>query len=113
LLYLRDFTKAIDSKDVLTIQALRKHRNDLAHDLVVRLSDLKFEEYWPLWEEVNQTLFKMSNFRAYIEFGSDPAFKGVDWVDEPGYEYQLFREVLANVRLLNLPCLPSSPTEAK
>jgi len=33
LLYLRDFMKAIDSKDVLTIQGLRKHRNDLAHGL--------------------------------------------------------------------------------
>jgi hypothetical protein len=113
LLYLRDFMEAIDSKDVLTIQGLRKHRNDLAHDLVDRLSDLKSEEYLPLWEDVNQTLFKLSNYRVYIEFGQDPAFKGVDWTDEPGYEYQLFQEVLANVRLLNLPRLPSSTTGTK
>ena len=38
LFYLRDFMEAIDSADVLTIQALRKHRNDLAHDLVGRLA---------------------------------------------------------------------------
>jgi len=33
LLYLRDFMEAIDAEDVFTIQALRKHRNDLAHNL--------------------------------------------------------------------------------
>ena len=44
LLYLRDFMEAIDSKDILTIQALRKHRNDLAHDLVGRLDDLSIIE---------------------------------------------------------------------
>jgi hypothetical protein len=110
LFYLRDFMEAIGSKDVLAIQGLRKHRNDLAHDLVARLSGLKFDEYLPLWEEVNQTLFKLSNYRAYIEFGSDPdpAFKDVDWANEPGYEYQLFQEVLAKVRLLNVPYLPAS-----
>jgi hypothetical protein len=115
LLYLRDFMEAIDSRDMLTIRGLRTHRNDLAHDLVVRLSDLKVEEYLPLWEEVNKTLFKLSNYRAYMEFGHDPdpAFEGVDWADQPGKQYQLFREVLANVRLLNLPHLPSPMTETK
>jgi hypothetical protein len=53
LFYLRDFMEAIDSQDVNTIQALRKHRNDLAHDLVDRLNHLEADEYAPLFNEVN------------------------------------------------------------
>ena len=34
---------------------------------------------------------RLSNYRAYIIFGHDPAFKGVDWADGPGYEYQLIQ----------------------
>ena len=63
LLYLRDFMKAINSEDVMTIQALRKHRNGLAHDLVDRLPGLCPEEYEPLLENVGRTLFKLSNYR--------------------------------------------------
>jgi hypothetical protein len=48
LLYLRDFMRAIDSDDLLAIQGLRKHRNDLAHDLVNKLHDLEIESYMPL-----------------------------------------------------------------
>src|SRR5258706_3692023 len=36
LLYLRDFMEAIDAEDVSAIQALRKHSNDLAHDLAYK-----------------------------------------------------------------------------
>lgn len=101
LLYLRDFMKAIDSKDVLTIQAFRKHRNDLAHDLASRLS-LNIEEFKPLLEEVNRTLFKLSSYRAYMENGADPAFKGVDWERVRGHEYLLFEKVLDSIKLLGL-----------
>lgn len=105
LLYLRDFMEAVDSRDVDSIQTLRKHRNELAHDLVDRLS-LNIEEYEPLFEEVNRTLFKLSSYRAYMEIGADPAFAGVDWERARGSEYILFEEVLANVKLLNLRPLP-------
>jgi hypothetical protein len=40
LLYLRDFMQTIDAEDVEAIQALRLHRNELAHDLIGRLPTL-------------------------------------------------------------------------
>jgi hypothetical protein len=61
LLYLRDFMEAIDSADMCTIQDLRKHRNELGHDLVSRLPTLQPDEYHALWEKVDCTLFKLSN----------------------------------------------------
>lgn len=54
LLYLRDFMKAIDSQDMITIQSLRIHRNELAHDLVDRLSTLHIEAQRSLFEDVDQ-----------------------------------------------------------
>jgi hypothetical protein len=101
LLYLRDFMEAIDSNDLATIQELRKHRNELAHDLVDRLS-LDIQQYEPLFERVGRTLFKLSNYRAYMEIGADPAYAGIDWSLAKGHEYLLFEEVVANVKLLNL-----------
>jgi hypothetical protein len=103
LLYLRDFMKVIDSDDLLAIQGLRKHRNDLAHDLVERLSQLDIAEYWPLLEKADRALFKLSNHQTYMEIGSDPAFqnKGINWDTVKGHEYVLFEEVLRKVRLLD------------
>ena len=101
-LYLRDFMRAIDSTDVLSIQALRKHRNDLAHDLVGRLTGLKIEEHQALFENVNRALFKLSNYRAYQEIGAEPKLRDVDWKTVKGHEYLLFEEVVSKVKLLNL-----------
>jgi hypothetical protein len=98
--------EAIDSQDVNTIQALRRHRNDLAHDLVDRLNHLQIKDYESLFNEVNRTLFKLSNYRAYIELGHDPVFKGIDWEKVKGHEYRLFEEIVTNVKLLTLPRLP-------
>lgn len=102
LLYLRDFMEAIDSEDVLTIQALRKHRNDLAHDLPSMLNKLNIEDHLPLLEKTDRALFKLSNYRTYIEIGSDPEFqnKGIDWDTIKGPEYLLFEEVLSKLRIL-------------
>ncbi len=104
LLYLRDFIEAINSEDVMTIQALRKHRNDLAHDLVARLPDLRPQDYRPLLESVDSTLFKLSNYRTRMEISADPEFqgRGIDWDSVYGHEYLLFEEVVKKVRLLNL-----------
>ena len=101
LLYLRDFMKAIDSADVLTIQSLRKHRNDLAHDLVDRLPSLRFDEYRPLLAEIDRTLFKLSNYRAYMEIGADPEFAGIDWAKEKGHEYALFETIRGKLEFLD------------
>ena len=105
LLYLRDFMEAIDSEDVLTIQSLRKHRNDLAHDLPNMLDNLDVEHYLPLLEKTNKALFKLSNYRVYMEIGADPEFqdKGIDWSTVKGGEYMLFEEVLNKIKICGSP----------
>ena len=102
LLYLRDFMEAIDSEDVITIQALRKHRNDLAHELPDLLNNFNIEDYIPLLEKTDKALFKLSNYRAYMEVGSDPEFqnKGINWDTLKGHEYLLYHEVLNNINEL-------------
>ncbi len=104
LLYLRDFMEAIDSEDLLTIQALRKHRNELAHDLVDRIANLEPVEYESLFEKVDRALFKLSNYRMYMEIGADPEFRdvGIDWDTAKGHEYLLFEAIVEKVRLLNV-----------
>ena len=66
LLYLRDFMEALDVDDVKTIQELRTHRNELAHTLPSRPPDLRLSDYKALWDQVDRTIFKLSNCRAYI-----------------------------------------------
>lgn len=102
LLYLRDFMQAINSDDFLAIQALRKHRNDLAHDFVGRLSGLKIDQYIPLMEAADKAIFKLSNYRTYMEIGADPEFQnhGIDWESIYGNEYMIFREVVEKLKLL-------------
>jgi hypothetical protein len=75
LMFLRDFMQAINSADVDAIQRLRKHRNDLAHELVDRLHDLQIADHAPLFKGVDTALFKLSNHQAYLEIGSDPKFQ--------------------------------------
>ena len=48
---------AIDCNDLQAIQGLRKHRNDLADDLVNKLPDLEIAFYVPLFGDVNTALF--------------------------------------------------------
>jgi hypothetical protein len=102
VLYLRDFMEAIDAADAEAIQALREHRNAVAHDLVKRLHTLNMQDSAPLLDKANKALFKLSNYRAYIEIGSDPEFqnKNIDWGTLKGHEYALFEEVLKKVTIL-------------
>lgn len=96
MLYLRDFMKAIDSDDVMSIQTLRNHRNELAHNLPDRLLTLRIENYSELFRSTDRVLFKLSNYRTYIEIGADPQFKSlnIDWNTFEGNEYLLYKEVL-------------------
>lgn len=102
LLYLRDFMKCIDDDDFKAIQALRKHRDDLAHNLVHSLADLRLGEYESLWKSVDRAIFKLSNYRVFMEIGSDPEFqgRGIDWDTVKGGEYLLFEKAVESVRLL-------------
>lgn len=72
LLYLRDFMKAIDDADFNAIQELRRHRDDLAHNLVHKLPVLRLSEYESLWARVDRAIFKLSNHCAFVEIGADP-----------------------------------------
>lgn len=102
LLYLRDSMEAIDSEDVFSIQALSKHRNELAHGLPSMVQSLEAKHYMPLLEKVDRALFKLSRYRAYMEIGPDPEFSrhDIDWDAVKGHEYLLIEEVLQNVRAL-------------
>lgn len=102
LLYLRDFMQAIDSDDFLAIQGLRKHRNDLAHDLPEELKSMDVDSYAPLLEKTDKALFKLSNYRTYMEIGYDPEFreKGIDWDTIYGMEYMIYKEVVEKVKIL-------------
>ena len=100
LLYLKDFMEEIDDKDFATIQDLRMHRNDLAHNLVDRLKTLKIKNYHALFEDVRRTLFRLSNYRAYIEIGSDPEFKGINWETVRGHEYLLYEKIVQELEKL-------------
>ena len=102
LLYLRDFMEAIDNEDLLTIQELRKHRNELAHNLPDIIHKLEMDENLKLLERVDKTLFRLSNYRTYIEIGSDPQFKkrGIDWSTIKGHEYLLFEEIVRKAKIL-------------
>jgi hypothetical protein len=104
LLYLRDFMEAIGADDMEAIQALREHRNSVAHDLANRLHALKIEDHALTLERASKALFKLSNYRTYIEIGSDPAFqnRGIDWNAIKGHEYELFEEVVNKVKLLQM-----------
>jgi hypothetical protein len=102
LLYLRDFMQAIDARDMITIQSLRIHRNELAHDLVERLPTLHIEARRSLFEGVDDTLRRLSAYRAYMEVGADPEFRGIDWNTVKGYEYLLFESILDKIRLLSV-----------
>lgn len=101
LLYLRDFMKSIDSDDVLTIQELRKHRNDLAHNIAHKLQAQEVKRDLFLLERANKTIFKLSNYRTYMEIGADSEFrnKGIDWGSVKGHEYLVFEEILNKMRI--------------
>jgi hypothetical protein len=100
LLYLRDFMEAVEDADFDAIQELRNHRNDLAHDLVRRLPILRLGEYQALWDKVDRTVFKPSNYRVRMEIGADPEFRGIDWEIVKGGEYLLFERVVESVKRL-------------
>lgn len=102
LLYLRDFMQAIDSDDFQSIQGLRMHRNDLAHDLPAKLKRLDVDSYAPLLEKTDKALFKLSNYRTYMEIGHDPEFqgRGINWDTVYGTEYMIFKEVVDKVKIL-------------
>lgn len=108
LLYLRDFIEAIDSIDLFAIQKLRQHRNDLAHNLPAMLPKLCVKENRKLLDDVHKALFKLSNYEAYKQVGSEPALQGVDWNTAKGHEYLILEAVISKAKLLGIQ-IPEAP----
>lgn len=71
--------RAIDADDMLTIHSLRRHRNDLAHDLQGRLPTLQVESKRSMFGRVDAMPRKLSACCAYMDIGADPEFRGIDW----------------------------------
>jgi hypothetical protein len=94
--------KAIDADDMDAIQALRDHRNSLAHNLAAQLETLDVSNYVNLLERTTKALFKLSNYCTYMEIGADPEFqaKGIDWNTAVGREYLLLQETIRKARIL-------------
>ena len=80
--YLRDFVQAINAADHQAILDLREHRNNLAHELPSHLLKSDFGTNQDLLGAAHKAIFKISNYQAYVDIGSDPAFKGIDWSTE-------------------------------
>lgn len=100
LLYLKDFMNAINSKDIETIQALRRHRNELAHNLPDMLSLGQISDNSKLLEKSKEIIFKLSNYRAYIGIGQEPELRGVDWDTVKGNEYLILETIIEKVKCL-------------
>lgn len=100
LLYLKDFMEAIDQSDIQTIQALRKHRNDLAHNLHERIDVKHIEDNSDLLTNVKGVIFKISNYRAYMEIGREPELKEINWSSMKGHEFLIIENIINNVKLL-------------
>jgi|SRR5580704_11642435 hypothetical protein len=100
LLYLRDNFEAISADDLDAIQALRKHRNRIAHDLPSMLPKMDRVESENIIAEARQSLFRLSNFWTYIEVGSDPEFasQDIDWEAVAGEDLTLLDEIIEQAR---------------
>jgi hypothetical protein len=100
LLYLKDFMQAIDEHDIETIQLLRQHRNDLTHNIPRLLHVDIISQNAELMMKVKNVVFKISNYRAYIEIGQEPELRGINWDTVKGGEYLILEAILEKVNIL-------------
>jgi hypothetical protein len=102
LLYLRDHFEAIRLEDIVAIQSLRKHRNDLAHRLPQLIAEMDPAENERLLIEARESLFRLSNFWTYIDIGSDPEFTSldIDWTTVAGGDLMLLDQIIDQTRSL-------------
>jgi hypothetical protein len=100
LLYLRDHFEAISSEDLNAIQALRQHRNRIAHELPQLLPKMDPTENDALLSIARETLFRLSDFWVYIDIGSDPEFKSqnIDWEKVAGEDLMLLDQIIEGCR---------------
>ena len=109
LLYLRDHFEAIRSEDLNAIQALRQHRNRIAHELSRLLPNMDPAANYALLSRAREALFRLSNFWVYIDVGADPEFRSqnIDWEKGVGEDLMLLDQIIDGCRSYgdrNLPC---------
>jgi len=80
-LWLRD-ANVLGEQDVQTVDAIRRHRNELAHDLPSFLADTDRSVSLELLTSTRELLGKVDRwFAVNVHAASDPAFDGIE-VDE-------------------------------
>lgn len=96
LLFLRDHFEAISPDDVMAIQALREHRNVIAHELPRILPIMDPSENERLLLRAREALFRLSNFWVFIDIGADPEFKSkaLDWKQIAGEDLMLLDHII-------------------
>ena len=50
---------------------------------------------------LDRMIFKLSNYRAYMEIGADPEFRGIGLASAKGGEYLMFEQLVGSMKLLN------------
>ena len=100
LLYLRDFMNVIDKNDVQSVQDFGVLYVESNQNLRNNISALNFDSLKKALIRMDRAIFKLSNHRLYVEIGSDPDFKGIDWSTQKGSEYVLFEGAINAIHLL-------------
>jgi hypothetical protein len=98
--YLRDHFEAISAQDLNAIQALRQHRNLIAHELPRLLPTMDPAANYALLSRAREALFRLSNFWVYIDVGADPEFKSqdIDWENVAGEDLMLLDQIIGGCR---------------
>ena len=80
----------------------------LAHELPSHLLKSDFGTNQDLLGAAHKAIFKISNYQAYLDIGSDPAFKGIDWSTAKGHEYIILETIIQKAKLLQgkMPAVP-------
>jgi hypothetical protein len=99
LLYMRDFVQVLDSKDVLALQALRKHRKQLARDLIGGLRKLEIDRHVGTLTAVNAALYKLRSDRSLggNALVSLTQHRSIDWISRAGTEQRIFDDVVREI----------------
>ncbi len=111
LMYLRDFMEAINDQDFDAIQALRAHRNVIAHDVVDRLARLHPTDHRDLWINAERALYRLSQYRTKMEIGADPEFAHIDLETVKGHNYLIFEAIVEKVGVLSDEDADDRPAE--
>jgi hypothetical protein len=99
LLYLRDHMEAIRRDEMEAIQNLRRYRNQIAHELLQRILESPDQESdSQILTNARASLFRLSNYWVYIDVGSDPDFKHLDFDRVAGADLELLDRIIEQMQ---------------